>query len=95
MPNHSHKRAPVHGDTLRAGVGGWIGASEFTFQWNADGIPIEGATDQSYTPTMADIGKVLTVTVTAKNIVGEETVTSDDIPAVLTEQEAENLENQQ
>ncbi len=46
-------------------VSGDGGAFECTYQWNASGVPIEGATSKTYTVTEADLGKNISVTVTA------------------------------
>ncbi|HWH97088.1 MAG TPA: Ig-like domain repeat protein, partial [Pseudolysinimonas sp.] len=37
----------------------------FSYQWQADGVDIPGATDKKYKVTPADEGKVITVVVTA------------------------------
>jgi hypothetical protein len=39
-------------------------ARELDFQWNRDGSPIDGATEQSYVPVAADAGQQLTCTET-------------------------------
>jgi hypothetical protein len=50
----------VHGETyLPSG-------SDLTFQWFANGTKITGATNSSFTPLAAQVGKTLTVTVTVK-----------------------------
>ncbi len=56
--------SPIPGDTLGLNTGNWSPAASFAFQWNADGKPISGATENQYTVTKADLGKRLTVTVT-------------------------------
>jgi hypothetical protein len=50
--------------TVTAGVGNWTAGTEFAYQWMLNGMPIGGATGQSYTLKPADAGKSLTVTVT-------------------------------
>lgn len=57
------------GEILTAAVGTWTGypAPQFTFQWNRDGSPIEGAQAATYELGAADYGAVITVTVTATN----------------------------
>jgi 5'-nucleotidase len=51
-----------------------VGA-EFTYQWLRDGEAIEGATDASYSVTIADAGASLSVAVTA-NLAGFDSVTT-------------------
>lgn len=55
--------------------------SDFRYQWNRDEAAIAGATGKSYTSVVADIGKALTVSVTAIDVIGTEgnTVTSDPV----------------
>ena len=56
---------PRVGARLRVDPGGWPRGTEFTFQWLAGGTPIEGATRRRYTPKVEQLGKALTVRVTA------------------------------
>jgi 5'-nucleotidase len=54
------------GGTLRADGGTWSEKKvELAYQWNRDGVPIEGATGDRYRPVAADAGAEITVTVTA------------------------------
>lgn len=53
------------GATLGSSTGAWSPAPTFAFRWKRDGAPIYGATKAHYTITAADIGKNLTLTVTA------------------------------
>ena len=56
----------VVGRTLRVTSGEWsVADPTLAFQWNRDGLPIDGATGSSYRVTAADAGADLTVTVTA------------------------------
>lgn len=54
------------GSTLTASPGEWDTADlEFAFQWQRDGVDIDGATEATYEPVKADRGTTLTVVVTA------------------------------
>lgn len=56
----------VVGSTVHASTGTWVpGATSYAYQWAADGKAIKGATGASYTIAAAQVGKRLTVTVTA------------------------------
>jgi len=59
----------VHvGKTLTASVGTTAPAATsltFAYQWSANGVEIDGATSRTFVPTTAEIGKRLTVRVTA------------------------------
>ncbi|HWJ82116.1 MAG TPA: CHAP domain-containing protein [Nocardioides sp.] len=58
---------PQVGAKLTADKGSWSPAPEtISYQWQADGTPIDGADGASFTPTVAERGKTITVTVTAK-----------------------------
>lgn len=54
-----------------------------TWQWYRGGVLISGATSQTYQPTYADLGTVLTVTQTATNGSGSANATSSGTSAVL------------
>lgn len=49
-----------------AGVDSSAAASSYLYQWLREGVAITGATSSTYTPVFADLGKELTVRVTAK-----------------------------
>ncbi|WP_405862473.1 PPC domain-containing protein [Streptomyces sp. NBC_01515] len=54
------------GAKVTAGNGSWSATpSSYTYQWKADGKAISGATASTYTIAAAQLGKKLTVTVTA------------------------------
>ncbi|MDN4163154.1 carboxypeptidase regulatory-like domain-containing protein [Nocardioides abyssi] len=58
---------PVVGGTLAATAGSWTPSpTSVTYQWQADGTAIPGATGSSYSPTGAVLGRRLTVVVTAR-----------------------------
>lgn len=73
------------GFTLTAANGTWTGreAPVLSRQWKAAGVAIPGATAATYVPVVADIGKVITVTVTAINIIGKAIATSTATAAVI------------
>ena len=60
--------SPQVGVAITATNGTWANSpTSFTYQWNRAGTAIGGATSSSYTPVIADIGSVLSVTVAATN----------------------------
>ena len=67
------------GDTLNAIV---TGAAAATYQWYADGEEIKGATKSTYNVTSYDLGKEISVSVTAED---GEVVYSDETAAVVEE----------
>lgn len=68
----------VVGQTLTASNGTWTGTATITYarQWKRDGVAISGATGATYVLVAGDVGKTITVTVTATNGVGAVSVTS-------------------
>lgn len=75
---------PIEGDTLIADVGQWEGSFEiiYTYQWNRDGAPIDGATESTYVAQAGDAGSELTVVVTATNNYGSTSLGSENSIAV-------------
>jgi len=61
------------GYTLTADTGALVGDREISFQWNRGGRPIAGATSGSHTLRAADVGRVITVTVTRAGFAGSVT----------------------
>jgi len=57
---------PKVGVPLTANPGGWSPEPTLSWQWTADGAPIPGATSGTFTPSPAEVGKRLTVEVTAR-----------------------------
>ncbi|HCB03592.1 MAG TPA: hypothetical protein DEQ43_04970 [Nocardioides bacterium] len=51
------------GSPLTVVPGGWDPGTTLSFAWAADGTPIDGATTTSFTPTLDQLGKTLTVAV--------------------------------
>ncbi|MDQ1082716.1 MULTISPECIES: S8 family serine peptidase [Microbacterium] len=73
--------------TLQATPGTWNPAEvTTTYQWLRDGEPIEGATSQTYRVQRADLGRVLSVRVTATSTATGLTGTADSagVPAVVS-----------
>ncbi|MEO9247693.1 S-layer homology domain-containing protein [Citricoccus nitrophenolicus] len=68
------------GSKLTANAGTWAPEGvKLAYQWNADGTPIQGATDTTLTLTTDHIGKTITVTITGtKN--GYETASETSDP---------------
>ena len=52
------------GNTLGSTRGSWTSGSTFEYQWFADGVAIDGATNSTLTLTSAEAGKKITVAVT-------------------------------
>jgi hypothetical protein len=55
------------GSPLTVDPGVWAGASSLTYQWQADGVDISGATNSSFVPLVGNIGDVITCEVTGEN----------------------------
>lgn len=73
------------GQTLTAWEGVWSQAATFTYQWEADGAPISGATGRAYVPVVGQISDVITVVVTATNSAGSASAESVATAAVIAE----------
>lgn len=76
------------GEQLGCSEGSWSGEPTITFQWMRDAAPIPGATESSYTPTVADLDSVIQCRVIATNAGGSAAATSsrgeDARPRVIT-----------
>jgi hypothetical protein len=76
------------GQTLSATTGSWSGAPSFAYQWercNPLGLgclPIEGATNSTYTAVSADAGSTLAVQVTATSSAGSTSAQSSPTTAI-------------
>lgn len=73
------------GQTLTGTNGSWTGtpAPTYSRQWKADGANISGATSATYKLTAAELGKAITLTVTATNEAGSASATSAATEAVV------------
>jgi hypothetical protein len=79
------------GLTINAGQGTWSGTQpiNYTYQWQrcdssgANCSPISGVTATTYTPSSADVGSTLEVTVSASNMAGSATASSVPTAVVL------------
>src|SRR5262245_1287980 len=73
---------PKTGDVLTANVGGWVGASTYTYAWKSGSssggpfTPISGATGKTYTVVTGDLTKFIVVDVTAHNHIGTTVATA-------------------
>lgn len=74
---------PKVGVVLTALHGVWTGAPTYSYQWKKAGVDIVGATAQTYTPVVGDIGGTLTVVVTGTNAAGNASATSTGAIAVV------------
>jgi len=54
---------PQVGVQLSAAAGTWTPVGDYTYQWVAGRVPIEGATDATFTPTASQLGKRIRVKV--------------------------------
>ena len=75
----------TEGETLTVFGGTWTGLAPITYtrQLKRDGVAIPGATGVSYVLQAADVGKMITVMVTAINDVGSTPATSAAVGPVL------------
>ncbi len=71
------------GDTLTASTGTWTNSpTSYSYQWNAGGTAISGATSSTYTLISSEVGNTITVTVTATNSLGSASATSSSFGPV-------------
>lgn len=81
--------APTTDDVLTASVGGWVGASSYSYAWQTGSAstgpftPISGATHKNYTVVAGDSTKFLVVEVTGTNSLGTTVATSPPTLAVV------------
>jgi len=74
---------PQVGETLTAFPGVWAPFADLTYQWKVDGVNVPGASASTYVPVVGDIGKAVSVEVTATNTGGTATAESADTVDVV------------
>lgn len=71
------------GQVLTAWEGQWSAAATYSYQWKVDGTNKAGATAKSFSPVVGDVGKAVTVEVTATNSAGNASAISAATAAVI------------
>lgn len=75
---------PREGETLTSSQGTWTNTpTSYAYQWYRNGVAIGSATSSTYDLVTADIGTLITVTVTASNGGGSASQTSDAVGPIL------------
>jgi hypothetical protein len=70
-------------DTLTASTGTWTNSpTSYSYQWNANGTAISGATSSTYELIASEVGDTITVSVTAINSGGSAKATSTSVGPV-------------
>lgn len=89
--------ATAIGSLLTLTPGTWTGADSIAHQWEANGVPISGATGLTYTTTAAEAGKSVNVLETATNAAGSASTTSNaivvDVAAAFTDAYSDAFDN--
>ncbi len=67
------------GSPLTADTSGWLGGTDFSYQWLVDGLPVPGATHPTYTPGVYDLALPVRVAVTG-TLGGSAPTTSTSAP---------------
>lgn len=74
---------PKNGQTLTTSNGTWLNApTSYTYVWLRNGLPISGATSQTYVAASADIGTMIVAQVTGVNANGTDVAQSAAIGPV-------------
>ena len=87
-PTPSNTVLPSIGSTAQVGValvvvpGTWVNDTSRSYAWFANGAQIDGAAGTSFTPTLSEVGKTITVRERATNAYGSATVFSSPTTAV-------------
>lgn len=81
-----------NGETLTTTNGAWNNSpTKFTYQWQNNGVDIEGATSQTYLTTYTDIGDDVRCVVTAQNEYGSTSANSNAL-SITSQIPTTNLE---
>lgn len=73
------------GQVLTSTNGTWVGDATITYtkQWRVNGIAIVGATGNTYTPVVGDVGKYASCQVLATNAAGQAIATSNTTAIII------------
>lgn len=76
---------PTEGQVLTTTLGTATGtpAPSYTRQWKRNGSPISGEVGGTYTLVLADVGATITCTVTATNVAGSDSATSNGVGPIV------------
>lgn len=80
----SHAAAAVVGVPLVVDPGIWAGVESIAYQWKQDGSAISGETSSTFVPLSANVGDLITCTVTASNDGFSTSVTTSATTAVTS-----------
>ena len=70
------------GETLSVTTGSWLNSpTSYTYQWQRNGVNIIGANSSTYVVTSTDMSYFITCVVTATNIAGFASATSNTVNA--------------
>lgn len=83
---------PQVGVELTADPGEWSPKARFGYQWFANGDPIHGATEATFTPRAAELGTTISVQVTAKRRAYLTVIVEADTARAVAPGVIENLE---
>jgi hypothetical protein len=77
---------PIVGQVITCSDGTWSGTAPITYsyQWKNNGIDISGEVSNAYTVKTADYGDTLTCEVTATNVVGSASASSNSVVGTAT-----------
>jgi hypothetical protein len=71
------------GATLNCTMGNWNDMQaephSYAYQWQREGVDVDGATSADYTVTPADVDHIMACIVTATNAIGSDSATSNEV----------------